>query len=533
MNETVSLILPVYNVEPYIDQCLRSVVLQTYGDLDIILINDGSTDGSLNVLRKWEKADHRIRVIDQKNKGVSAARNLGISLARGTVIGFIDPDDWIDERYVEKLYTRMRETDADLVECDIWRYDNRTGEKIYRNCGGVMGVPFTKEEHMKYGPTACYKALSRKALWEPHGIRFPEDVRNFESPAVYSLLLALSKKPENINEPLYFYRRFRENSLIETGIRPAAPTGKNDALKAMDHLLRGFERCGIRDKYRRLTEGIIKYRLSDILAMQFHRRAPEDFTLLRRSFENYCRETFPDGNNERYITFGGYNLNRILSHMDLLNDPYRRFNFSSVIALSDEKEAFPAPIHGNRYRRIMLEREFGCDYYRILAEEQPRYLIMDLIEERFDMIRIGGSYLTQSDAFDTMKNREEIRGTVIPRSGSECRELFYASFAAFIRKTREIVPGIRILMVRNLLSEKKGDIRGQEYFEDLEGIRGTNRILTDYYDHIAEQYPDITMIRPADTQLYFTDRNYEYGAIPSHLNEIVNREIARQIESAL
>lgn len=531
MNETVSLIIPVYNVEPYIDQCMQSVVSQTYGDLDIILINDGSTDGSLDVLKKWEKLDGRIRVIDKKNEGVSACRNLGVNLAKGTVIGFIDPDDWIDEQYVEKLYNALEREEADFAECDIWRYDNRTGKKIYRSCGGVMGVPFTKEEHMKYGPTASYKALSRKALWQQNGIRFPACA--FESPAVYSLVLALSKKTARVGEALYYYRRFRENSLIETGYQFDRSEKERFAVEAMAYLIGEFKRCGIYEAYQGILEGVVKYRLSDILAMQFHRRTKDDFTVMRRNFESFCRKAFPSSNNERYITFGGYNLNRILSHMDLIQDPYCRFNFSSVIALSGEKGPLPAPEHGNKYRKMMLEREFSDAYYGILREEKPRYLIMDLIEERFDIIRSGSFYLTKSDAFDAMKNKDDIPGSVIPRDSSECTALFLASFEAFIRKTKAAVPDIRILVIRNLLSEKVGDPASQEYYEDIEAIRRTNRILKLYYNHIAESFPEISVIPVSGCDLYFTDRKYEYGAIPSHLNEIVNRRIAKQVEALL
>ncbi len=532
MSELISLIIPVYNVEDYIDECLNSVVSQTYRNLEIILINDGSTDRSLEVLKKWEVADDRISVIDKPNEGVSTARNLGISIAEGDIIGFIDPDDWIDGKYIEKLYHKMLETGAEFVECDLWRYDNRTGKKIYRSCGSVMGKRYTLEEHMKYGPTASYKSLSRKALWQRFGIRFPSC--SFESPAIYSLLLALSNKVENVDEALYYYRRFRENSLIETGYRHKDGTS-NDTLgiEAMQFLLDEFRRCGIFDKFEKVLEGVVKYRLSDILAMQFHRRTHEEFEALRKNFEIFCQNTFPNSHNERYITFGGYNLNRILSHMDLLNDPYCRFNFSSVIALSGEKQDLPVPDHANKYRKMMLEREFDHSYFDILREVHPKYLFMDLIEERFDIIRTNFGSLTASDALETAKNRDAFCGTVISRNSDECSELFFKSFDRFIRRTREIQPDIRIIMIRNILSEKVGDLSAQTDFETIEKIREKNALLDRYYSFIEQEYPDICIVSAADQELLFTDRKYEYGALPSHLNEIVNRHIAQRVTLVL
>lgn len=532
MNELISLIIPVYNVEDYIDECMRSVVSQTYRNLDIILINDGSTDHSLDVLRKWEATDSRIRVIDKKNEGVSAARNLGVTLSKGNVIGFIDPDDWIDETYIEKLYRKMFETGSEFTECDLWRYDNRTGKKIYRSCGQTMGKPYSLEEHMKYGPTASYKSLSRKELWKRYKVKFP--TCSFESPAIYSLILALANKIENVDEALYYYRRFRENSLVETGYR-YKDGALNDTLgiEAMKYLLDEFRRCGIYEKYKKVLEGVIKYRLSDILAMQFHRRSPEDFDVLRKNYEDFLLHTFPDSHNERYITFGGYNLNRILSHMDLLNDPYCRFNFSSVIALSGKKQSLPIPEHTNKYRRIMLEREFSQSYFDILAETSPRFLFMDLIEERFDIIQTDDGYITASDALATVKNRELFSGRMISRNSEECSELFFSSFNSFIRKTRKIQPDIRIIMLRNGLSEKVGDLSSQTYFEDIEKIRKINFLLDRYYAFIEQNYPDINIIPTMDPDLFFTDKKYEYGAVPSHMNEIVNRKIAKKIFSIL
>ena len=179
----ISVIIPVYNVENYIDQCLESEVSQTYDDLEILLINDGSADDSASFCREWAKKDKRIIFIDKKNEGVSASRNMGIDLAKGEYIAFVDPDDWLDQRYFEKLIRAAEENGSEYAECDIWRYDNRTGKMIYRSCGERMGVPYTHDKHMKYGPTATYKAISKKDLWVRNKIRMPSC--SFESPAVY------------------------------------------------------------------------------------------------------------------------------------------------------------------------------------------------------------------------------------------------------------------------------------------------------------------------------------------------------------
>ena len=206
---------------------------------------------------------------------------------------------------------------------------------------------------MKYGPTATYKAISRKSLWEKFQLAMPKC--SFESPAVYSLILALSNRVVNVREALYYYRRFRENSLVEIGY--AGKDGKPNnrlAIRAMDFLVEEFRRTGRYGEFAGILEGVVKYRLNDILAMQFHRKSPGDFRELVHNYRRFLSERFPEGWNEPYITWGGYNLNRILTHMDWLHDPYARFNFSSMVCLLNQDSPDYGQDHKNRYRKIML-----------------------------------------------------------------------------------------------------------------------------------------------------------------------------------
>ena len=524
--DTVSLILPVYNVEAYIDTCMESVCAQTYRDLDILLINDGSTDGSLAKCKEWEAKDRRIRVIDKRNEGVAASRNLGVRLAKGSIIGFVDPDDWLDLDYVRKLVDRMKECDADYVECDLWRYDGRTGKKIYRSCGSCMSVPYSLPEHMKYGPTATYKALSKKALWDRYQLHMPSC--SFESPAIYSLILALSNKIANVEEALYYYRRFRPDSLIENGY--AKTDGSPDlrlAIDAMEFLISEFKRTGIYNEYADVLEGIVKYRFSDILAMQYHRMTRENYLQLLRNYDEYLQQAFPESDNSVYITWGGYNLNKILEHLDILHDPDHRFNFSSVISLLKQGNRDIAVTHPNRYRKMMIEKEARQAFWQTV-EDDSRYLFIDLIEERFDILETESGYLTLSDAYQQLGHQE--KGRIIARKSEECFELFTQAFRLIHEHCQD---RISLIVIENYLSEMIGNIHEQHPYEDLAWIREMNRIMKRYYDHIRENYPDVLMIETGDLPLYFTDEKYEYGAIPSHLNEIVNKQIAKRIAKKL
>ena len=128
----VSIIVPVYNVENYIERCLNSLVNQTFKDIEIITINDGSTDKSLELINKYVKEDIRVSVIDLGDEGVSYCRNLGIEKANGKYIMFVDSDDWIDSNMIEAMYKKAEENKLDLVMCSYIReFKDHSKEKIF------------------------------------------------------------------------------------------------------------------------------------------------------------------------------------------------------------------------------------------------------------------------------------------------------------------------------------------------------------------------------------------------------------------
>lgn len=115
MNDLISIIVPVYNSSATLKRCINSLLNQTYKNIEIVCINDGSTDDSLNVLNELEESDKRIRIIDKKNEGVSIARNVGIKYSKGKFISFVDADDWIENDSIEKMYTAIIKNDVDVV----------------------------------------------------------------------------------------------------------------------------------------------------------------------------------------------------------------------------------------------------------------------------------------------------------------------------------------------------------------------------------------------------------------------------------
>ncbi len=134
----ISIIIPVYNVKKFLNKCLKSIVNQTFTDLEIICINDGSTDKSLSILNSFAQKDNRIIVINQSNQGQSCARNAGLAIATGEYTGFVDSDDWIDLDFYEKLYTAAEKYNADIAAAGIkrlrpykWKYHLKIKNEEY------------------------------------------------------------------------------------------------------------------------------------------------------------------------------------------------------------------------------------------------------------------------------------------------------------------------------------------------------------------------------------------------------------------
>lgn len=524
----ISIIIPVYNVYKWLDQCIDSVVNQSFTEFEVILIDDGSTDGSGTKCDEWANKDKRIKVYHKKNEGLSLTRNYGLQKSIGEYFSFLDADDWLDHTYLEKMYHKAQTSGADLVECDIWRFNDIDSTQIYSPCYGALKKSYSKEEHMIYGNVALWKLLIRKKYWFENKFKF-DDCHSPATP-LYALLIAKANKIENVKEALYYYRRFRSGSLT---MNPKLDKEKEViGIRAFEYLLKNFHECGIDDVYGQYLERIIKHKMADLLAAFFYRTDTENYRLLFQNYYDFIKEQFPKEKEIKYLTWGGYNLTRILWHANYLHNPYGRFNFSSIISLMHPIGEQLNVSHKVKYREMMLQREFENRFWNILHEINPDFLIMDFIEERFDIIEYQKGFITQSDAFEGAEI-ELAKSSIIHRDSEQCRQLWEKSVEKFIKRLEKEQPNIEIILVKNYLSEKVGDVLGQAEFENISEIQKMNCILKEYYCFFEKHCHRIKVVESSKCNYYFTDKQYEYGTIPSHLNEIVNQDIAEMIERSI
>ncbi|HCT9601968.1 TPA: glycosyltransferase family 2 protein, partial [Enterococcus faecalis] len=213
----VSVVIPVYNVEKYVEKCLDSVINQTYQNLEIIIVNDGSTDNSLSVCQKKKLSDSRIKLINKENGGLSSARNAGIECAQGEFICFIDSDDWIELDYIEVLLNGMENTNVDISVIQMIKVKD-FNKIAFQSESQTKWDIFERETAMRelfssnlIGYSANNK-LYRISLFK--SIRYPEGMLMEDKGTTYRLIDSSTKVAVNGSTKYHYY--LRDNSILRT-----------------------------------------------------------------------------------------------------------------------------------------------------------------------------------------------------------------------------------------------------------------------------------------------------------------------------
>lgn len=217
----ISVIVPIYNTAPYLRKCLDSICNQTYSNLQIILVDDGSSDGSEVICDEYANADDRVLVIHQKNSGVSAARNRALKQAKGEWVSFVDSDDWLELNMYEELLNLSRNYDAQLLECDI--YDEGIDKHSYRDiwCCLKKGpfLVFEGNERyfyaLSYTPVLWNKLISMNVIKNQEfslTCRYGEDTLFLSEAVLNASRIACTRKP------LYHYRSDRQGNVVSSKI---------------------------------------------------------------------------------------------------------------------------------------------------------------------------------------------------------------------------------------------------------------------------------------------------------------------------
>ena len=202
----VSIIVPIYNVEKYLERCIDSLIGQTLDDIQIILVNDGSTDNSGKIAKEYAiKYQDKIIYLEKENGGLSDARNYGLLYATGEYIGFLDSDDYIDKEAYKAMYDKAKQENADYIECDfIWEYPNKIKEDKrveYKN----------KKEMLAFVRVVAWNKLIKREVIEENNLEFPKGLRYEDVEFTYKLIPHLNKV--SYIDKYFIHYTQRENSI--------------------------------------------------------------------------------------------------------------------------------------------------------------------------------------------------------------------------------------------------------------------------------------------------------------------------------
>ena len=293
----ISIIVPVYNVEKYIDKCLKSLTQQTLQDIEIIIVNDGSLDKSVEIIEKYVKENPtKIKYYKKENGGLSSARNYGLEYATGEYIAFLDSDDYVACNMYEEMYNLAKKENADMVECDfIWEWEY--GKKIFDKRREYK----TKEEMMKMPRVVAWNKIYKREILNKNKIRFPEGLIYEDMEFFYKLLPHLNKI-SYINKYFVHYTQ-REDSITNKQTQKV-----EDIFKILDNIFDYYIDQKLYNRY----EKELKYMSRRILLGSSLKRIfrIKDSHLRRKMFLKTIiyllkfRKSINDINNKKRICFG-------------------------------------------------------------------------------------------------------------------------------------------------------------------------------------------------------------------------------------
>ncbi len=285
----VSIIIPVYNAEKYLTRCLDSVMAQTFKDIEIICVNDGSTDNSPQILEDYAKKDNRIKVIYKKNGGLVSARKAGVVAAKGDYVGYVDSDDWIEPDMYERLYEKIQRFGCDIVASGIFRQFSESTVKVINTIAqGLYNKDRIQKEilpqmlyngiyyQMGVRPNLVNKLFRREVLFMTQ-MKVPEGITNGEDVAV-TYLSILHAERICLTDEIYYHYRQHDNSMTKT-IGTESDISK------------------IKELYRYLKDSLCVGEYKNMMLLQLN--AYISNILVQRGFEKYDRE------GELFSVFGG------------------------------------------------------------------------------------------------------------------------------------------------------------------------------------------------------------------------------------
>lgn len=517
----VSIIVPVYNVEEYLDRCVETLVNQTFKDIEIILIDDGSTDSSGFKCLEWAKKDDRIVFVSKKNEKQGPSRNLGVKIAKGDYLMFADSDDWIELNMAEKMYNCITENECDIVLSDIYLIYN--GEKIEVIKEPILSnkvVSVYDEPSLIYTiRNPVWNKIYKKELFLNNNIEqsqyFAEDM------AVNMKLIMNAKRICQIKEPFYYYFKQRQGN--------SSGDNKNflEFLQSLDIIYNYFEENNLMDKFYELLK--MKFVKNSFEELERAKKMclKEVYKDIEEKYYEYLDLRFPNWKNKlkNVVLFGSYNLRMIIHYCGYTYDKnLLRYSYNSVISamsqkLNIEEDRVDYP---NSYKKNSVLNDLNKKFVSKLENDNKNidYIFIDFLEERYPVAKIKNTYLTVSEVFEEMKIQLDL-GNLEIIGEEEKFGIWKEKCLEFIIFLKKYFKPNQIILVETKLMEKYGINKSNselKEYENIEKIMEINKYLEKCYKFFKENFEGINIIELENSELNFTDSEFNYGVFPYHMN---------------
>lgn len=527
----ISIILPVYNVETYIEKCIQSILNQTEQNWELLIVDDGSTDQTPNISRQYAAETDKISYIRQENKGLGPARNTGLQYAKGTWVTFIDSDDWVAPDFLEILKKAQHLADADVVVCQYVRtFKDReeidSEDRSYMSPGVYRRGTAEFSDIFQLDFIACGK-LFRKSLFDGITDVFPAIA--YEDYASIPYFVAKASTVSVINDAVYVWRNRSGSLTNQAGRLP-------DRAKSLAVLAERFQEGGF---FELMKDPLEKFFLKRIHVNE--RLCADGLTDYRRAFTGTQQKLFHDlfGKDfyaPKLYVYGSYfsyvvgNILKCGGTKEVSDDYY---GFSSLIGLinggASKWNTKPFDTKNN-FRKKAVVNELDTRFLKRTRTEfdDKDFVILDFMEERYDLgVDPKGHYVTLSDAFFECKPQIEGGYTVINRFSKETEKIWKESCDCFIRWLTSMISPKQIVLFRAKLAVSYGNAGKEWDYEEKEQIYRINTYLDTCYDYFEEHCPGIIVIDGFEQKSwYFTQNNFRHGRYPWHLNWYAYKQIA-------
>lgn len=528
MDDLISVVVPVFNVENELDICLKSIIEQTYLNLEIILVNDGSTDSSGMICKKWAKKDPRIIYVKKNNEGLGPARNLGIRISKGDYIAFVDSDDWVDKKFIEKMYERIKTQNADMVICDYYKVQNNNTSYQISNIGDCTQEEIVKK--MELAGSQIWTKLIRREVLIENKIFMPSIP--YEDFAVNDVIILSCKRITAVKEALYFYRYNRTGSISNI-------SGNHIYfIQAAQYLLDELRKRNLYDMCEPIVIGQIVSRMKTHYVGAEENLGQKEFKQLQQKYFEFLQvepalKKYFEIITKKSKFFGSYSLARMGNCINWKSDIQEdRYNFSSIISLMSEGRSIREEIHTSSYRVSMIKKDYEKSFWKDIEGEVPEFLFIDFLEERFDILQCQESFFTKSDAWEGCSMADDNSYEIISRTGTECRELWETSCEKFVTRLKKYFKPNQIILVKNYLCTSYGDGEELHTFDQLDWIVEMNKLLESYYQYFIDMFQGIHTIESRENIIY-TEKLFKYGVYPWHYNRLMYMEIAYKIKQII